>query len=208
LNKDEGFTIALQVQTTGVFENDDACLRWGSRQRIANLRLPLNFFNREANRQSPVIRTGGGRNQCENSNVACSKVAVHAQLYGGSAFQLASQSSHEITGIDYDPALAEAALGSEPNRSAAYVLMASRMVETLRAAIGTLQMREPMELSNIQDMELIAEGLLIDLNSAVSTSEDSNQQVCRAERWLHAGQKLVKTQRLARGRIWRKHDYR
>ena len=71
--------------------------------------------------------------------------------------------AHEITGIDYDPALAEAALGSEPNRSAAYVLMASRMVETLRAAIGTLQMREPMELSNIQDMELIAEGLLIDL---------------------------------------------
>jgi hypothetical protein len=41
--------------------------------------------------------------------------------------------------------------------------MTRRMVETLRAAIGTLQMREPMELSNIQDMELIAEGLLIDL---------------------------------------------
>jgi hypothetical protein len=71
--------------------------------------------------------------------------------------------AHEITGIEYDHALAKAALGSEPNRSAAYVLITSRMVETLRAAIGTLQMREPMELTNLQDMELIAEGLLIDL---------------------------------------------
>ena len=71
--------------------------------------------------------------------------------------------AHEITGIDHDPALAEAALGSEPNRSAAYVLMVSRMVEMIRAAIGTLQMREPMELSTIEDMELIAEGLTIDL---------------------------------------------